>query len=620
LSTTKQTKEEIVRYIDEVNERLWHIRGVHSKEFDLMELGMEVLTKAKELNYKMGIARSLLTLGMGSFIFKHDLPASLSQLDEALAIFKEMNNKKWLANTMLTLSIIHNTTGNSEAALYNALRGMDYYENKDEEDVHDRIMCYYIIGTVYKDLKKFAEAAQYYSAGIAINGIRQSAWGGRVFAGLSNVYAEQGKYDEAIEMSMQGLEILRTEKNNLGESRVLNDIGLIYKKQKNYPKALHYCFEGLKIREENQIRQFVLTSQVEIADIYYLTGDTDQAINYLKRAEAIAIELKQQSRLFKIYRDLGNIYKSLKNFEQALYHYEKLSELTGDVNSKEKESKIGVLQTELIKEKEKEIERLRNVELKNAYEMISEKNKEIMDSILYAKRIQGALLASDTMLTRNLKEYFVFYSPKDIVSGDFYWATEKDDRFYLAVCDSTGHGVPGAFMSLLNTSFLNEAINEKNIAEPHLVLNHVRQRLIENISQDGAQDGMDGILVCFDKTTNKLSYAAANNNPLSISGTELISHPADKMPVGKGESALSFTKKEISLQKGDTLFLHTDGFADQFGGEKGKKLKQKHLNALLLSVAGKDLKEQKKILEKFFTSWKGNLEQVDDVLVIGIKI
>ena len=150
-------------------------------------------------------------------------------------------------------------------------------------------------------------------------------------------------------------------------------------------------------------------------------------------------------------------------------------------------------------QKEAEINRLKNVELKNAFDVIAEKNKDITDSINYAKRIQQALLASDDMLKRNLKEYFVLYKPKDIVSGDFYWAVEKNGCFYLAVCDSTGHGVPGAFMSLLNISFLNEAINEKNISQPNEVFNHARKRLVENISSDGAQDGMDGILVKFGK-------------------------------------------------------------------------------------------------------------------------
>src|ERR1019366_10692015 len=146
---------------------------------------------------------------------------------------------------------------------------------------------------------------------------------------------------------------------------------------------------------------------------------------------------------------------------------------------------------------------------------------------------------------------------------------EKTERFYLAICDSTGHGVPGAFMSLLNISFLNEAITEKNIKQPNEILNHARQRLIESVSQDGAQDGMDGILLCFEN--GKITYAAANNAPVIVRNNSIINLPYDKMPVGKGEVDISFTLYTIDTEKGDLLYFYTDGYADQFGGSRGKK-------------------------------------------------
>ena len=245
-----------------------------------------------------------------------------------------------------------------------------------------------------------------------------------------------------------------------------------------------------------------------------------------------------------------------------------------------------------------------------------QKNKEILDSITYAKRIQYALLANKNLLENNLFDYFVLFKPKDIVSGDFYWATKRENKFYLAVCDSTGHGVPGAFMSLLNISFLNEAVNEKNIVEPHFILNHVRKKLIENI--DGGQDGMDAILMCFDE--NKITYSAANNSPVLIKNGELISMPSNKMPVGNGEKTESFSLHTIEFQKGDSLYLYTDGYSDQFGGSKGKKFKHKQLKELITSITNLPLTEQSEILNQKFGNWKGNLEQVDDILVIGIRL
>ncbi|MDP1744944.1 MAG: two-component regulator propeller domain-containing protein [Bacteroidota bacterium] len=298
-----------------------------------------------------------------------------------------------------------------------------------------------------------------------------------------------------------------------------------------------------------------------------------------------------------------------------------------------------------VKERTAEVvEQKELVEKKN--EFIEEKQKEIVDSINYAKRIQYTLLANDALLQQNLKEYFVLFQPKDIVSGDFYWATlnkgtgdrgqgtgelhssntgpssldtdRPSSRFYLAICDSTGHGVPGAFMSLLNTSFLNEAITEKNIKQPNEILNYVRQRLIESISQDGAQDGMDGILLCFEN--GKITYAAANNAPVIVRDNAVIDLPADKMPIGKGEKDNSFTLHTIDVKKGDLLYFYTDGYADQFGGPKGKKFKYKQLENLLVSIHQLPVEEQKQMLSSTIENWKGDLEQVDDILIIGMRV
>jgi|GEM_PF-3966555 serine phosphatase RsbU (regulator of sigma subunit) len=257
--------------------------------------------------------------------------------------------------------------------------------------------------------------------------------------------------------------------------------------------------------------------------------------------------------------------------------------------------------------------------LSESFKQLEEKQREITDSINYAKRIQQSLLAHDEFLKDKLKEHFVFYLPKDIVSGDFYWACETEDSFYLAVCDSTGHGVPGAFMSLLNISFLNEAITEKKIKEPHLIFEHARKQLVANLSHDGKQDGMDGILMRFNRHTNQISYCGANNSPLLENGgiTEL---PGDKMPVGKGEKESPFTLHTLNAPSGGMVYLCTDGFADQFGGEKGKKLKRSGLKSLLESISHKPLDEQRLDLGVAFADWKKDLEQVDDVCLIGIRI
>lgn len=259
-------------------------------------------------------------------------------------------------------------------------------------------------------------------------------------------------------------------------------------------------------------------------------------------------------------------------------------------------------------------------EIETQKKIVDEKNSEIVDSIRYAERIQKTILPDKGKVDSVFSENFILFKPKDIVSGDFYWACETEDSFYLAICDSTGHGVPGAFMSLLNVGFLSEAINEKKIRLPGEVFNYVRESLINSISKDGQQDGFDGILLCLDSKSKTITYAASNNAPLIVSGNTINYLPCDKMPVGKGVSGRSFNTYAMEVKKGDSIYLFTDGYADQFGGPKGKKFKYKPLEEILLTNTNLPMDLQHEILDNKFADWKGYLEQVDDVCIVGIRI
>lgn len=271
-------------------------------------------------------------------------------------------------------------------------------------------------------------------------------------------------------------------------------------------------------------------------------------------------------------------------------------------------------------------------DLKNSNFNLEERQKEIVDSIKYARKIQDSVLAADPFLSQYLNDYFVLFQPKDILSGDFYWATTHSDiyegntsivreqqSFYFAICDSTGHGIPGAFMSLLNISFLNETITEKKIKQPHLIFNEVRNALIKTISDEHSYDGMDGVLLRFIPESNKLEYAASYNAPILVRAGRMIQCEADRIPVGKSLIADSFRLYQLDVEKGDTLYIFTDGYSDQFGGEKNKKYKLKNFENFLLSIEPLEMAEQKKALENELIRWKGNNNQVDDILVIGIR-
>lgn len=269
------------------------------------------------------------------------------------------------------------------------------------------------------------------------------------------------------------------------------------------------------------------------------------------------------------------------------------------------------------------------VKLIHKNKLIEEKNKEITDSINYAERIQSSFLATKDFLNKTFRQnnYFVLFQPKDIVSGDFYWATTlSNGKSFLVTADSTGHGVPGAIMSILNISSLEKAVIK--YSEPDEILNETRKIIIERLKHDGSaeggKDGMDCSIICLDE--NKLVYAAANN-PVwlvrkdSTNTKTLTELSCDKFPVGKHDrDTTPFTHRFSDLQEGDIIYTITDGFPDQFGGPKGKKFMYKKLKELLISISDLPMEDQKEKLQQELYDWKGSMEQVDDVTIIGIRV
>ena len=262
--------------------------------------------------------------------------------------------------------------------------------------------------------------------------------------------------------------------------------------------------------------------------------------------------------------------------------------------------------------------------------LVDLKNEEIIDSINYAKRIQTAILPSNKIVKSALPDAFVLYLPKDIVAGDFYWMEKTEDIILFAAADCTGHGVPGAMVSVVCNNALNRSVREFGIKDPGKILDKTREIVISEFekSEDDVKDGMDIALCSLEKTSSAaekpvmLKYAGAHN-PLWIirkDATEVEEIKANKQPIGKFDHPEPFTTHEVELNSGDCFYIFSDGFADQFGGEKGKKFKAANFKRLLLSVADKDIQQQKELIDKAFEDWKGPLEQLDDVCIIGVRV
>ncbi len=601
-----------------------------------------------ENQYKIGMASAFHNLGF-TYDNSGDIPMALEYYHKALKIQEEINDKAEIAMSLNDIGYLYINQGEIVKALEYYNKSLKY--RKETGDRRGESQSLNNIGATYEKYgdpacrKECASggkaiALEYYQKSLKIqteiNDKRGMAYS------LNNIAILYKDIDDSIGKAMAYFEksfTLHAEiGNKIGGAYVTNNISNLYFKQGNINKALSTANRSMDIAKEVGHPELILRNANTLKNIYSKLNKFEDAFKMYELEISMRDSLKSQNnRKATLQKQFQYMYEK-KAAADSVKVYEEKKVTTAQLKQ-EKTQRFalygGIILVALfgalmynrfkITKKQNHLIQEQKTELQKQKELVEEHQKETIDSIHYAKRIQTALIANSDFITKNIQNNFIFFKPKDIVSGDFYWATEHNSKFYLAICDSTGHGVPGAFMSLLNMGFLSEAIKEKNIEKPNEVFNYVRQRLISTISDGGQQDGMDGILICINNEvpageSQIITYAAANNAPVLIRNTEIIELPKDKMPVGKGERTESFSMHSIELKKGDSLYLYTDGYADQFGGPKGKKFKYKQLNELLLAFNDVSFDEQKHNLEMTFSNWKGNMEQVDDVLMVGIKI
>jgi len=441
--------------------------------------------------------------------------------------------------------------------------------------------------------------------------------------------------------------------------------------------ALNYYFKSLKLAEELGNKNSISIKFSNIGSLYTKIGKFNEAEGFLKRAIVLADSIGSLNNLMGAEEYLSKLYDTTKRYKLSLIHYKKAMTLKDTIFSQENKKQLVrkemnyefdkkeaatkaaneklqaiaeeknrkqkiitwtvisglllvlsfaafVFRSLRITRKQKQIIEIKNTETELQKKTIEEKNKDIMDSIHYAKHIQNALLREEEHVSMHLPEHFILFLPKDIVSGDFYWGAEKHGYWYFATVDCTGHGVPGAVMSMLGISFLNDIVSSKQLFSPAEVLNLLRDKVVKELRQTGeaggSKDGMDISLCRLNLTTNELQWAGANNSLTLIRNGELEEIKANKQPIGYHPENSPYTNHEIQLQKDDFIYIFSDGYADQFGGPKGKKLTPKKLKNLLIIHNYLPMKEQKELLKKRFTEWKGSLEQVDDVCVFGVRV
>jgi len=412
---------------------------------------------------------------------------------------------------------------------------------------------------------------------------------------------------EAMLLCRESLKFFSKDHGEKGYAVVLTFISNIYESFGEYRTALENCQIALKAAAAIDYKEGIGEVQSVIGLIYSRLSDYDRAV--------------------EAHQALASHYESVNQPDLALHHYKQFHKIREIVHNDENRNRLKNQQIAFAvekSEKEKEIFQLRNVELKAAYDEIHEINKEITDSINYASRIQAAMLPQEEVLQQFLPEHLFCSCQEIIVSGDYYWASSVGNKVIFTAADCTGHGVPGAFMSMLGISFLNEIVDERHIMDPGEILNELRKNVMKALKQSGKEqeqkDGMDMAVCVYDTAKKVLEYAGAYNPLYLVRDNELEEYKADRMPISYfGDRDELFQTKAIQVRAGDQIYLFSDGYADQFGGPDEKKFKYKTLKQLLLDIRKEPMDKQHKILHDRFNEWKGDLEQIDDVVLMGVR-
>ena len=611
--------------------------------------------------------------------------SGLNHGKDALELAFKLNYKKGIAKASNNIGNIYNSQGNYPEALRNYFSALKIFEEKsDKRSIAGSLAN---IGNVYKSQRNYSEALKNHFESLKIRQeIRDKQGIAASYNNIGNIYYLQTNYTKALEIYLAALNIKQEIGNKQGIATTLANIGLVFDYQKEYPNALNNYFAALKLYEEIGNKKGIVESFINIGLVNIKIGKLNVAQTYLSKALLLSKEIGSKINVQESYIGFIKLDSASGNYKSAFEHYKLFVlyrdslfneenikktvqaemnfnfEKTQEAEKLVQEKKDALQHEEMLRQKtirysftfgfalmlllaiiilrsnkqkqranielanKNELIATQKQEVENQKEIVTKKNNEITDSINYAKRIQTSFLTSEKYISQRLSEYFILYNPRDIVSGDFYWVFEKNSDLYICTADCTGHGIPGAFMSLIAMGILNEIIYSKNnLIHTDEILNELRRIIIlalnpEGVSEEG-KDGMDLVLYRYNPQELKLEYSAANNSFYIIRTGSVMEFKPDKMPVGKyvGDEK-SFTRTTIPLEKGDCIYTFSDGYADQFGGLGGKKFKSKQLKELLLANSHKPMTEQKKILNSTIDQWKGNLEQVDDITIIGIRI
>lgn len=664
-----------VRILNSVSNE-YRLKGNYTKA---IETAKKALFISKKIKDELGTASALNNSGM-VYDDQGNYNQALGFYNKSAAIALKINikNKSILGSIYNNIGVVNRNLGNYPEALNYYYKAMRIYEStKDEFGISS---TYGNIGVVYYDQGNLKESLDNQLASLAIKErIHDEIGLSNTYGNIGIIYDELEQYKKGLRYHFKGLAIQKRLKDLYGIANSYNNIGVSYEELKQLEKAKEYFSKALKIRIKLKDKDGEAAAYLNLGYVYTSLKMYDLARQCINKSLKLSVQIGSKNGAKYAYDKLSQLEQSLGNHETALQHYKTYIAYRDSLNNEEtekasmqaamdyefdKKSAIAQAKYEAQMEKQQEIanERSRKQKIliwsivsvlvlavtfaifmvrrfrltqaqkeiiENQKELveqqksdIEEKHKEITDSIRYAKRIQDAILPSKSSLDTYLKDYFVLYLPKDVVAGDFYWVEHVENTVFVAAADCTGHGVPGAMMSVVCSNALTKALYETSGVSTGSLLDRTREFVRNDLSKSGdaVKDGMDISVAKLDLKSRTMQWSGANNPLWVVRSGECIEVKHDKQPIGYYELTKPFTTHEIELIAGDQVYLFTDGFQDQFGGKEGKKFKARQLKEKLLQLENVSMETQKTALQAIFEEWKSDYEQIDDVCIIGIRI
>ncbi|MBD3636611.1 MAG: tetratricopeptide repeat protein [Crocinitomicaceae bacterium] len=655
------------------------------------ELFVKSIQGHQAMGYQKGVAISLSNLG-NVYKNQNEYEQAIEAYEQSHAISTAIGFHSGAVNTLLNLGTVYSQMGQYEMAIEHYKSCQLEYEKMDDQ--RGIANCLNNIGIIYKAQDDYDNAIKYYEESLEIRlGLDIPFDVGVSYLNLGTIYDLQAQHEKGIAYFNKAMTQFDSIGFQKGIAICYANIGNAHINQETHEQALEFLLKSLEIYEQIGDKTGLSYCNTTLARLYIRFDQNQKAVDHAQVGLDMALEFGGIWEAKKAYRYLWKAHKNLGHYKKALEMHELYTEYEDSLqNESIKES---IIESELKYEYDKQhfadsLEFLRQQEvseleytisleqeakqryvlygglgfffvlggfvyrgyrrkkkdneiIKKQKQLVEEKNDEILDSITYAKRIQVAILPPNNLIKQSLPDSFVLYIPKDIVAGDFYWFEKQDDRVFFAAADCTGHGVPGAMVSVVCNNGLNRSVREYGLTDPGKILDKTRELVIGEFekSEEEVKDGMD-IALCslrlrsdYNEQIEKskvesnrglsgveVHYAGAHN-PLWIirKGTQEIEEiKADKQPIGKFDTPIPYTTHTVQLNKGDSIYMFSDGYVDQFGGEKGKKFKSKNLKNLLLSIQNESMEVQKELIHKAFEDWRGSLDQIDDVCVIGVRI